>query len=151
MSLTTPLMLTKDAKTWEEFYVFATKPPHQFQKLLPGMYCLFISLELRLKAYIVLLDKSFAQPKKLRSLGHDFKKIYKIIYSIAPSDKSIQIQKALKSYNLFNNNINDLRYPESPRGLQIDKDLEEGNHNLRVLFETIDSEVKNGMTTWLNQ
>jgi len=151
MPRTTPLMLVNSAKVWEDFYLLAIQSPHSTQKLLPGMYCLFISLELRLKAYIVLLDDTYAGPRKLRSLGHDFRKIYEVIYLLAPSDMSAEVMNCLNAYNLFNNNINDLRYPETPRSLQIAQDLQTGNHSLISLFEIIDNRVRVGMAEWMGQ
>lgn len=144
-------MLIKQALVWESFYQQAIQRPKEIDALLPGLYCLFISLEMRLKAYIILLDKTYSSPAKLRRMGHNFSDIYEVIHIVAPSNMSREVMECLKAYNLFNSNVNDLRYPETPRTIQIDRNLEKGDHRFISLFETIDAEVQERMDEWLLQ
>ena len=107
------------AKGWKKLYEYATSGQEMYLTLL-GIYCLMVSLELYLKSLLVLRDRAYASPAELRFICHDYKKLIKLLRLLGEHNIADEVWATLQDYNLDTININDLKYPSSPRMWQID-------------------------------
>jgi hypothetical protein len=145
-----PHALVRTGQAWLDMYEHVVLGQDTY-KLLPGIYCLFTGLEMYLKAYIVLKDVSYADPVKLKSLGHKFDRMYEQITKIADHKLKLKIKKDLDHYKLRELDITDLKYPKSQRFWHIDTGLEKGNHIFGELFKSIEDEIIVGKDDWMGK
>lgn len=141
---TTPLSLLHEGQSWLSLYDYAVQD-RDVVNLMPGLYCLFSSLEMHLKTYIVLKNSDYSEPNNLKKLGHNFSVLYERIADLAPIELKQLIKKELDRYKLMELDINKLKYPEVRRMWSVEHGLEKGEHSLDELFVIIDQQVKDGM------
>lgn len=141
-SVITPSILVREGKTWLELHDYATK---KRGAIMPGVYCLFSALELHLKAYIVLKDTSYANPDKLRRLGHFFNRMYE---AFPEGELKQRLKIELDRYSLCSLNIADLKYPQVRRAWHLDNGLLKGEHTLGSILTDIQGEIDSGMESW---
>jgi hypothetical protein len=145
----TPYHLIKEGEVWSDLYQYAVSDGDA-TKMATGLYCLLSSVEMYLKAYIVLKDTSFSDPDRLRnSLSHSFKRMYDEISRLGPKGFSDSVKKVLNRYNLMDVNIANVKYPEDRRMIGIDYGLDKGNHEFEEIFKHIKSEVLDSKEKWM--
>jgi hypothetical protein len=144
----TPLMLLNGGKVWHELYNHSAGSKDNL-KQMAGLYCLCVAVEFYMKAYIVLRDASYADPKKLLTLSHSFRKMLAEVQRIGTPVTALMVEQPILRYNFLDTNMNEIKYPESPRMWQIDLELLNGKHDFELFFSEVDSQVQHNMRAWL--
>lgn len=139
---TTPRILQGQAKGFLALYRSAIES-EDYDEQHAGIFCLFLSLELYLKAYLSLKDNRFSQEVELKRLGHNLNSILNEVSRFQPTFLA-DLEKILVKYNLSNNNYTELRYIKNNTGVIIHQDLLNGNHGFDEVFRSIDNEI----STW---
>lgn len=139
---TTPVLLGNAAKGWFALYKKALQD-HEPAEEIAGIYCLFFALELHLKAYLSLKNKTFAKEEKLTKLSHNLNSIYGEVSKVAPPDFIQKLKRLLKKYNLFVEDFTDLRYPVAGRHTTFHPDLfDDARHGFDEMFDFINKEIR---------
>ena len=135
------IQLQKKAKAWIEIYNFNIKAGENEVKA-NAIVCFFFGLELYLKALLIALDKSFQDSDKLKKLGHNFGKIYCEVGECATTGLTRKTREIIETFNLFNINVADLRYPQLDSQNKYEESFYRGNHGLDDYFELLDKKIK---------
>jgi HEPN domain-containing protein len=144
---TTPMQLLHEGQVWLAIW---ENTPEEAKNLRPATYCLFTSLELYMKAYLVLRNSAYADTKKLKKLGHNFKHIYQEIVKSKTNKLTREINTQINKYELREIALDQLKYPESGRVWLLDHGIEKKQHTLSDIFKDIENEISTNFDQWLN-
>lgn len=132
-SVSSPQLFLESAKWWEDLYT-----NNKDINNLMAPICLFFALEFYLKAYLINLNSEFSDNEKIKKLGHNFNKIFTAITKKEKGQSFLEkIKESINNYNLFNNNVIELRYPYHKKMTVWDGQLLSGEHKFTDLFEKI--------------
>lgn len=145
-----PRSLLREGRAWLSLYEYSVKD-HDIAKLTPGIYSLFSAFEMYLKAFIVLKNSDYAEPGKLKKIGHNFNVMYGRVKELAPKQLCLDINNQLEKYKLKTLDINKLKYPQMRRFWHVDYGLDRGEHTLHKIFDSIESMIENEMDAWIKQ
>jgi len=136
-----PLGMLNNAKIWNELYKQNINN-RDLNRQMVAIYCLLVSIEMHLKAYLIFLDNLFGEERYLKKLGHNFKSLYNNLEKRAPKDFSQKVKKLFTNYKLFIQDFSILRYPKEGDLFWVNKSLwNQNKHGFDEIFNFISEEI----------
>ncbi len=137
-----PKIILENAKTWKILFEQNIEENNLYMKNT-SILCLLFSLELHLKAYLVFLDNSYSNDKKLKCLEHNFYKIYNALEPLLKITIKKELLDILNFCNLYRDfDFAEFRYPRLGSTTTYPALIyEEGENIFSSMFNYIEEEI----------